>query len=163
EAKTPPLTTYLNRLENVKDRVESYQKNLESAANESFEVGDIARQVNELEFILQLVEDVRKKAAKEAPQKLSLTTQDPNWLRTDEVVPYYSDIQAAVLRLNGYVHQSVRNNVEIDRANYRTAMGIVYSTSVLVVLLLFVLVWLGYRAVFHPIRALHRGVVKLAA
>src|SRR5262245_28079187 len=163
EAAVPLLKRYLDRLQNVQDRVEHYRKNLNSAASEGFVVGDITRQGNELELLQKLVDDVRKYVTKEATRKLSLTSHESNWFRTDEVSNYFLDVSSAVGRLRGHIHQSVRDNVEIDRANYRTAMGIVYSTSVLVVLLLFALVWLGYRAVFHPIRALHRGVVKLAA
>lgn len=162
-AAVSPRDRYLNRLKNIDDSVSRYRKNLEGAASEGFEVGDTTRQVHELVLLQKLVEECRAELSGERSQGFSLTTRDLNFFRTDDFTHYFKDVQAALSRLSGNIHSSIGRNVEVDRANYRTAMGIVYSTSVLVVLLMFVLVWLGYRAVFYPIRALHRGVVKLAA
>src|SRR5262249_13883981 len=95
EAAVPSLPLYLRRLQIVQDQVEHYREKLESVASEAFEVGDVARQVNDLDLLQKLVEDVRKLVNKEATRVLSLTSHESNWFRTDEVSNYFLDVQAA--------------------------------------------------------------------
>jgi two-component system, NtrC family, sensor kinase len=159
-----PLDLQLNRLKNVDNCVRQYRLNLERAVGEGIDVGDESRQIFELDLLASLLSNAEKRAKGELGDGGSSRVRDLNFFRTDtKFGEYVRDVQGASGRLSGHIHQSVRDNVDVDRANYKTAMGIVYSTSVLVVALLVVLVWLGYRAIFHPIRALHRSVVKLAA
>jgi signal transduction histidine kinase len=73
-----------------------------------------------------------------------------------------SDLVTGLESLRGIIHAEVNERVESDRGNYRTSLAIVYSSTVLVLAMLFLLVWLGYRSLFHPIRELHQGVIRLS-
>jgi two-component system NtrC family sensor kinase len=161
EAVTPRLELQLGRLNIIDESVARFRASLERAVSGGIEAGDVSRQFAELDLLNALVAAVRSEA------KGDSLNGDPaherNFFLTPRVNQHFIDVHDALRRLAGHLHLSVQTHVEVDRANYRTSMGIVYSTSVLVVALLCVLVWLGYRAIFHPIRALHRSVVKLAA
>lgn len=161
EEATPGIELQLQRLSNIDASVGGFRMNLQAAAHAGIEVGKVDRQFAELDRMNDLVEQVRKIAAGDDVN--GGHARERNFFLTPQVGDRFNEIQAALGRLSSLMHQSVRNHVVVDRASYRTSMGIVYSTSVLVVALLCVLVWLGYRAIFHPIRALHRSVVKLAA
>jgi signal transduction histidine kinase len=97
----------------------------------------------------------------------SLTTEagsaPPNWFMTGDLPRLLNSLTTTLMRLSGHTFTEFHQYVQQDRNDYRTAMGIVYSTSVLVVILLCVLVWWVYRAIFYPIRHVHKCVAKLAA
>ena len=147
-----PLQTYLDRLAKIAACVDRYCRNLESAVAQKVDIGDAEGQFGEFDKLRDLVEQIVAKAKRESNPRISLSGGETNWLGTDDFRTEFVHIPAALGRLRGKVHDSIRKNVAEDKANYRTAIGIVYSTSVLVVLLLVLLVWLGYRAVFFPIR-----------
>ncbi|QDU64877.1 Sensor protein ZraS [Planctomycetes bacterium Pan216] len=150
----------LERLERIERMLEKYDDGLKHAAAYSFSKAETEKQVAMLQKMRGYLAELRDSVSGKKPT-VEVNTPRPIWYLGNE-----RDVIAKLINtlvdLRGVIHQEVTRHVETDRNNYRASLAVVYSTTVLVLVMLVVLVWLGYRAIFHPIRELHRGVTKLA-
>lgn len=152
------------RLDRVLHLLSSYRTGLESAVDASFSLEGAQKQFAELDQMAHMTAELKESVLSTSPVAAANAASPgkPMWYTGSE-----RDVIARLIyslnTLRGVIHAEVTRNVEADRNNYRASLAIVYSTSVLVLGMILVLVWLGYRALFYPIRELHRGVQKLAA
>lgn len=154
----------IERLERVGKLLANYRAGLERAVSSSFSLEGAAKQFVELDRMSRYVDELMASVSASSP---TVAANVPSPARPWWYTPNERDVIAKLIyslnTLRGVIHAEITRHVEADRNNYRASLAVVYSTTVLVVAMLSGLVWLGYRAIFHPIRELHRGVKKLAA
>lgn len=149
------------RLSRIEEMLVQYETGLNNAPTDSVTNDGKQRQLREIEQMKGLVETL--KAAIKRPTKVSANTPIYNnfyYVGNDRDL--IAELGDSANRLMGINHDEVNARIEADRNDYRASLAIVSSASFLVLVMLFVLVWLGYRAIFYPMRELHRGVTKLA-
>lgn len=150
----------LGALDNIEQRIAQYRQSLERAVADRFLDADSAQsqraQLGEMETI---VGDLKQR---EATAWAGANSSIDRKMGVKDVRRLVGELVTKLESLRGIIHADVNDRVEADRANYRTSLAIVYSSTVLVIAMLFVLVWLGYRSFFYPIRELHQGVIRLA-
>ncbi|HVJ80126.1 MAG TPA: ATP-binding protein [Planctomycetia bacterium] len=130
----------------------------------------IVREPERKEFAVKLMLDevqalqaANEKAPNEALPPAEVPTAFILWRGGGDEFKRVIALRNALDTLRGQIHIEITRGVGADRNNYRTCMALIYSTSGLALVMLGSLVWLGYQALFDPIRALYRGVAKLAA
>lgn len=152
----------LQRFARIRAMLDKYRHGLENAVDSSFTNEGAERQSVELDKMAGYIDELEASLTGSQPQ---VAANVPSLMKPFWTSIHERDIIAKLIfalgKLRGVIHAEITRHVEADRGNYRSSLAVVYSTSVLVLLMLVVLVWLGYRAVFHPIRELHRGVTKL--
>ncbi len=150
----------LESLANIEARINQYRQSLDRAEAEKFTDAESARsQRAELAAMEQIVTKLRESGSRASA---GANVPSDKWGIPSTVRRTVGELVTLLERLRGIIHAEVNERVEADRANYRTSLAIVYSSTVLVLAMLFLLVWLGYRLLFHPIRDLHQGVTRLA-
>jgi signal transduction histidine kinase len=150
-----------DRLARVEAMVEKYRAGLQLAVDRRLTAPETAAQqfaelsaMNEILGRLRAANPQPRAAANRVESLLLFPGSERDMI---------AELATTLQLLRGSIHAEVTQRVDADRDNYRTSLAIVYSSTVLVLAMLFLLVWLGYRLLFHPIRELHRGVGKLAA
>lgn len=151
-----------DRLDRVGQLLGKYRGGLENAVEASFTEEGAGKQFNELDKMDRLVGELKSSVQGTGPAA-SANTAAHSFFYTGSERDLIAKLIYSLNTLRGVIHAEITRHVESDRANYRASMAVVYSTSVLVLVLLIVLVWLVYRSIFHPIHELHRGVKKLAS
>ncbi|MBY0585775.1 HAMP domain-containing protein [bacterium] len=150
----------LESLANIEARLNQYRQSLDRAEAEAFTDKESARaQRVELAAMEKLVSQIREIGSRASA---GANVASDKWGIPGHVRGKVGELVTLLERLRGIIHAEVNHRVEADRGNYRTSLAIVYSSTVLVLAMLFLLVWLGYRLLFHPIRDLHQGVTRLA-
>jgi signal transduction histidine kinase len=154
----------LKRLDLIDQMLADYKSGLESAVEASFTEEGTETQFAWLAKMSHYIEDLRLSVRDEKPSAVA-NMQSPlrPWWFSAQEQDIIKKLLSSLDRLSGVIDREVTRNVETDRNNYRASLAVVYSTSILVLVMLIVLVWAGYRAVFRPIRELHRAVSKLAS
>ncbi|MFO0946836.1 MAG: HAMP domain-containing sensor histidine kinase [Planctomycetota bacterium] len=154
----------IKRLERIETMLDKYRAGLRNAVEHAFTEAGAEKQFADLDEMKRYLTDLRSSVGSNLPIAVA-NTHSP--LRSVWFPERERDVIAKLIfslnRLRGVIHTEVTQNVETDRQNYRASIAVVYSTSILVLVMLVVLVWVGYRAVFRPIRELHRGVTKISA
>lgn len=151
----------LERLERVGAMLEKYRAALDTAVRRNLtERTSSSQQFSELVEMSSILEQL--KTSSPQPRAGANIRYDLLFFEGKER-NMIAELVNTLQRLRGTIHTEVTQRVDDDRDNYRTSLAIVYSTTILVLAMLFLLVWLGYRSLFHPIRELYRGVTKLAA
>lgn len=150
----------LQSLQNIEQRIAQYRQSLERAITEGFTDKESA-QAQRAE-LAQMDETVTQMKQWGARPSAGANMQVDRFGMIGHVRILVGVLVTKLESLRGIIHAEVNDRVEQDRANYRTSLAVVYSSTVLVLVMLFLLVWLGYRSVFYPIRELHLGVRRLA-
>lgn len=154
----------LERLERIEQMLAKYGAGLAGAVEASFTKEGANKQFTDIEEMRRHVRDLRASVSGTAPVAGSnVQSRMRPWWFSEHECDVIAKLIFSLNRLRGVIHTEVTQNVETDRNNYRACIAVVYSTSVLVLVMLIVLVWSGYLSVFRPIRELHRAVSKLAA
>lgn len=154
----------LSRLELVSSMLDKYQQGLDDKLHVRVTRDGTLHQRSEIERMRGLIGELDASIRGAHPSAVAnLPTSTPThfWLPRNE-----RDVVAKLIlslnRLRGVIHTEMTRYVDADRRHYLGSLAVVVSTTVLVLVMLVVLVWLGYRAIFHPIRELYQGVRKVA-
>lgn len=149
-----------DRLARIQQMVDKYGKSLQKAAESGFSAESAEKQAAELERMTDHIQSLMQSVTNAKP--MASANQVFNLWRVGSKRDVIAELIHSLQRLRGVIHTEITQHVEADRTNYRLSLAAVYSTTVLVLVMLIGLVLLGYRALFHPIRELHQGVTKLA-
>lgn len=152
----------LARITRIDEMIGKYRTNLERPAVPTTSVAGLQKQnaaLNKMHaYTQQLRSSVETLRIGASANKASDTK--PWWYIPSEK-DIISDLLTELKRLEAAIGDDVIKNVDADRESYSTSLAIVYGTSVLVLVMLAMLTWLGYRAIFQPMQQLHRGVTIL--
>jgi signal transduction histidine kinase len=153
----------VKRLERIDAMIENYRTGLQSAVENAFSRDAADKQFAQLDAMKAHVAELTASVTGAPPRA---TANAPfrlyDWWYAGHDRDVIRRLINALNRLQAAIHTEISDNVEQDYHNFRLSLGIVCSSSVLVLVMLIGLVWLGYEEILHPIRELHRGVTRLA-
>lgn len=153
----------LSRLERIEQMLANYENGLDAAVEVAFSRDGYQKQLEQLEQMSGCLERLKAAVTGARPKAVG---NEPfgfiDWWFTGSERDTIRELINSLNRLQGVIDGEIRENVEADANSYRLSLGLVCTSSVLVLVMLLGLVWLGYEEILHPIRELHRGVTKLA-
>ncbi|MGL5096331.1 MAG: sensor histidine kinase, partial [Planctomycetia bacterium] len=145
----------------IQEMVRDYRDALQSASEKAFAKQNVEAQVVVIRDIEACVRNLNESVRGLRPTA-DVNTPNRSWFFTGNVRGTIFEMRNLLSRLSGLLHEEINRHIDADKRNYRGSLAVVYSTSVLVLVMLIVLVYLGYRAVFQPLRVLHRFVTRLS-
>ena len=147
-------------IENIEQRIAQYRQSLERAVAERFLDSDSAQsqraQLGEMESTVGMLKQRLANAWAGANSPID------RQMGVKNVRALVGELVTRLESLRGIIHADVNDRVEADRTNYPDQPSHRLQFHRLGSRDAFLLVWLGYRSFFYPIRELHQGVIRLA-
>jgi two-component system NtrC family sensor kinase len=145
-------------LRQVRGTLESYRQQLIELAKDN----PHASAINDSSPEWETVHKIERSLA-----RVTDTALESNWpgdeRRLDELSKELEHLQQLTWILPSYLHERIHGFADEVKGQYRALIGITWVTSVLAVLLLFLVMRLFYTWVFRPLKHLVRGARRVAA
>ena len=145
-------------LADLQVKVRDYGKQLTSMQAEETQIAVSQEELNTLEKIDKSIVRI-----KELDEKSNWVVDDPDLHALNELDEELATLQKNAKQLPGYLHQRLRALRTEVRGQYRAMNVLVWVSTVLATMMIFLFIKLGYSWVFRPLRVLVKGSRLVAA
>ncbi len=146
---------FRRRLEHVDLAVHAYYQELKEQAAEGNKIGGHQREFETVREFQTVLVRIRR------------ADRDHDWVfdkvQTSQLGREVDRLQLLAAELPSYLHQSILGFTNEVRSTYRWFIGVAWVTLVFTIVLLLALVWMTYRNIFSPLRAMVETARKFAA